>query len=1126
MKNLNLKKSLITLILGLALVLTAIPTNLNKLFPSASAEIKNGYNTPTKIDVNGKFEESTSAPSKWSVEAKYEDIDLVEGEDDKDSTSYSGIVPTNMSGWNAYYKGLVFDWLENWDKTHEYSVANKENLHEALKTYLIETNPYVSNPLVHDYDVDTTEEHKVLALIAGSTFTQYMNANESLIQLNNQARKAFITYTSSSYKLDQYSFYKVTFYVKTMNGAKANVTISGDIEKDAFMNFETATSSPVAYYLYTFSDGSNETTFYSKTDYNSPTLEYDGKTYHLDGSVYKPDDSDDEAAGLTITYSDEIVYASTEGWEQKTIYISTTTEANININLMLGDENNYSTGNVFFDDVEITKIQMLDFYNNATNSPSSAIVDKREILKSNQNNTGSRNYTILEDFEDKSDISWTAPNVDYEKVDIVPVPESTATGFNETFPYNNATNKNLILKVNTHDNIDVVLESDKITLEQGRYHRISFWATSTDASAKLTAEFIGTKASGTTTSSKDSTKPYVSERKEETPSNVNNFWVNYVFYVRSTAEMETEAYLKLSISKNQTVYFDNLVIENITKTEFESSTYNKLDLATEFKDQIITNGNFFNYNAVDIENYSNPLPATSWVNIKEADVYEYYKTASSDKFSEAFLEDDTKLTFNAEKTTITYDGKEYVKADDSNAFNYKEDGKIISRFVLMKNQKFNYDVNKSAYYNKTHDLEIPTTVVAGIVNGTSKASNILTITTTESESTKFESDIIKLSSTNSLYIIAIDVKTTMAARANISLVDKNDKVYATMNNISTYNHSNSSSDWKTVKFYVNTGLETAELFLDLEFAESIGTVEFKNIYAIKSSTTSVIDSKLSQTHEELQENAFRIVNLAKETFIEHADELNSTTHLFDANLYESVEIDGKTSGIFGILDTSAPHSDFSSIASKDIDASPYVLVIRNNAGECTQLNALKSFTVAKEKALQITITARVEGLTEGKSATISFGDLNAIFEIKNNEFAEYTLYIDNTTAETASTVKYYISMLDTAGTLVVDNITVTSLSNLNEAESKYPDGDTETVKFVKTTATSDEKEKEETKDDLTAEEENNTLEIFLAVFSSLILVGSIIFAIAYTRFKALHKPRKRAEKNLVSGTDDGEKGFI
>ena len=445
----------------------------------------------------------------------------------------------------------------------------------------------------------------------------------------------------------------------------------------------------------------------------------------------------------------------------------------------------------------------------------------------------------------------------------------------------------------------------------------------------------------------------------------------------------------------------------------------------------------------------------------------------------------------------------------------------------MSDQKFSYNVNKSAYYNQTHDLELPTSVVAGIVNGSAKGSNILRITTSSSESTKYKSDVIKLSSTGYMYIIAIDVKTDIEARANIRLVDKNDKVYSSMTEISTYDPNNGTTDWKTVRFYVGTGLETAELYLELEFVKGIGTLEFKQIEVKPCTSASELDKKLSKTHEELKEEGIRIVDLSKENFIEHSDTLNSTTHLFDANLYEKVDLVGKTSGIFGVLDTSAPHSDFASITAKDSETSPFVLVVRNAAGQSIQLNALKSFTVAKQKALQITFTAKVEGLTAGKAATVSFGNLNASFDIKNSEFTEYTLYVDNLEAEVSTIVKYYISMLDTAGTLVIDNIKVSSLTSLSSAESTYPDGDTETVKFVKTTAskTATEETKENT-DDLTPEDENNTLEIFLAVFSSLLLAAAVVFAVAYTRFKSLHKPRKKGEKNLVAGTDDGQKGFI
>jgi len=1128
----NFKKSLIAIIVGLALIISALPTNLNKLFLKTSASSNEAYNSPATVDVGGSFEEDKTAPEKWTVDAKYEDIESLEGDDNKDSTSYNGIISTDPLGWDKYYLDIIEDWMEEWDKSHEFEVAlNRTKVKEALETALLGDNKLLTNPLVQGFNADKTESYKILAMLSGSTFTKYLKDDESDIEIQNSDRKAFVTYTSNSFKLDQYSFYAITFYVKTTDGAKVNVSLTGDIEKEVFTPFQTPSSTPKTYYFYSQlnSDKSISKTFLSETPNTADSIIIDGHKYIADGDEFIIDTTDGaydaSLNGYTVKFDNKTTLASPDGWEKRTIYISTTKETSISLNLALGSEDDYSTGNAFFDDVTVTKMQLLDFYQSASNSATSAIIDNREILKANQNDTTSRNYTVLEDFE--TSVSWKAVNADLETVDLTTVEESTVTKLEDTFPSNNPSNKNKVLKVNAHDKSDIIINSDKITLDQGRYYRISFWATSTNSGSKISVEFIGTKADGSTSTTKDTSKPFQNGRDEEKPSSVNNFWTNYVFYVRSTTEMETSATIKITVSAGQILYFDNLVIENTTKAEYSDTSNNKIDLATSFKDQIIGNGNFFDYNSVEEKNYSNPLPPSNWTNTTKADVYEYYEKASSDKFTKAYLENDAKLTFNAEKTTITYDGKEYVKAEDSNTYNYFEQDKIVSKFVLMEDQKFEYDVNKSAYYNKTHDLEIETTIVAGIVNGTTKISNILRITSTSKEATTYKSPLINLSSTNSVYIIAIDVKTDIASRANIRLVDTNDKVYASFKDVSTYNSSTGTSDWKTVKFYVGTGLENIKLYLELEFAESIGTLEFRNIYGLKTSTTTILDGKLNKTHEELTNEGIAVVNLAKETFIEHSNSINSTTHLYDANLYEQEKLDGKTSGIFGVLDTTAPHSDFSSITSKDAEVSPYVLIVKNNAGESTQINALKKFTIAKEKALQITITAKVEGLTDGKCATISFGDLNAAFEITSNEYKEYTLYIDNTESDKASTVKYYISMLETAGTLVIDNITVTSLNNLDSANSEYPDGDTDTVKFVTTNQSETEEEKEETKtDDLTAEEEDNTLEIFLAVLSSLLLVAAIIFAVLYTRFKALHKPRKQREKNIVSGTDDGQKGFV
>jgi len=66
----------------------------------------------------------------------------------------------------------------------------------------------------------------------------------------------------------------------------------------------------------------------------------------------------------------------------------------------------------------------------------------------------------------------------------------------------------------------------------------------------------------------------------------------------------------------------------------------------------------------------------------------------------------------------------------------------------------------------------------------------------------------------------------------------------------------------------------------------------------------------------------------------------------------------------------------------------------------------------------------------------------------------------------------------------------------------------------------------EEEDEIT-EDKNRTLEILMAVLSSLLLVAAIVFAIVFTRLKAIKKPKKDNKSNKVSATvDDSQKGFI
>ena len=1120
MKKSNVKKIILSLTMGLIMVLCAIPTTFAQLFTPAKA-LKSGYQTPTTVDIKGSFDDNTSTiPTGWSVEAEYEN-----GED-KDSTSYNGLLSTNPSNWNQTYENWLNGWIEDWDKNYKYVYGDTDRV--KIETALKAELPKFNTPLSPSYTVEKTEPNKILAIMSGKTFTKYLSDDESTAEINSVDRKGKVNFVSNEFTLDQYSFYRVVLYVKTTNGATAEIKLDGDIEETLFTGIQTGSTVETKYYFYQFTDGSSTKSFLSLTEPGASTLTYNDINYTYDGTEKKYTNS--SHAGHSITaiketngVDNKFETADNSVWQKYEVLISTTTEAKLQLSLGLGNETTYSTGNVFFDDISIEKIQLLDFYTNAANTSSSKFIDKREILS--PNNTNSRNYTILENFE--TEHNWYLSNASLDETDLSLVDETNVTGFNETFP-KVGTSTNKVLKVNNHGAKEVVVKSDKITLEKMRYYRVSFWATSLTSSSKLTVELIGTNASEKTSTTKDTTSPFISGRTNDKPSNVNNFWVNYIFYVKAPSEVSTTAEFKLTIPSGSIVYFDNMVIETVSKSEYSASKNNKQDLSTTFEDQIIGNGNFYEHDNVDVEYYNLPLPPTSWSNIIERDVYEYYEDATDKLFTSSYLEED--LTFSEDKKTITLNGKNFVKADDAKVYNYKDGDKIIEKIMLIEDVKLGYRAHKQAYTNDAYDdIKVDTNLVAGIVQGTSKDSNILSLnvpTTESAESATYTSPVMKLSSTGAVYIIRVDVKTDATAYTNLKLTDKDEHVYASLSSINTYNNSTHTSEWKTFTFYVGTGLQTIELYLDLEYDNCVGTVEFKKIEAIKTTTTTIMDSKLNQNHEELANAGIAVVNLQKETFIEHSNELNTNTHLFDTNLYKQTEIKDKTSGIYGVLDTTNPSVEYNGITSKDSEISPYVLVIKNDANESTKLEAMKKFTVAKSKFLKITIIARAEGLTAGKTATISFGALNKTFNINSSEYTEYVLYVDNSNSDVATTVQYELALLDSAGTFIIDSISIESPSSISSVQSEYPDGDTDTVKFA-TIGAPDEKEEDKEDDDATELEiEDKTLEIFFAVFASLLLVAAIVFAIVFTRYKALRKPRRKAERSKVKETDDGQKGFI
>lgn len=1127
MKKSNIKKIILSLTLSFVMLFSTLPTNLNKLFANADT-FKDVYKTPSTVDVSGTFDpkENSTQPNNWTVSSEYSNTD------DIDSTSYNGVLSSNLTDWKNTNTNWLNNWLDSWSTNHELiytESTDKDNIINAIKNSYSASYILGNSPLVPNYELGSTTDFNILALMSGYTYTKYLNADES-VGLETADRTGYVKYTSNSFKLDQYSYYKITVWVKTVGtGSFASIAINGDINENVFNRISSPTATPTTYYLYTFTNASDSSSvnFWSTSDTSVSTLTYDGVEYTLDTTIPdQPKYTHPTDENKTIVFAERTEVATHEDWVQKTIYISTTTESSISLELALGNSTEKSTGSAFFDNVKVEKIQLLDFYQNAataveSNPTDNAIIDLREISKSNQNNTDSRNYTVIDSFNTVSD--WTPINADLNKDVVFEIKEESPTTLNkETFPKDSGDAYNKMLSIKNTSTKEIAVKSTEVTLEKGRYYRISLWAYSAQSDATIKVNMVSNKANETTeTTALISTKPYLSDRVKDNVSNINNFWVNYVFYVQASADKSSTGYIKLTIPTGITINVDNFVMEYVSKDEYTNTSQTKLDLLSKTTDEVITNGKFNSYTSVDVDKYSSLLPPSGWTSTKKVTVYEYYNNSTSDKYTTAHFEED--LTINTETNTITYDGKDFVKANNSNTYNYYDGNIIKERIVKVENVTYTYNSTESCYENTNYaDLDIESNVSAGIKLDSNDCNTLNFIATTNEEFT-YKSSVIKLSSTGSVYIISTNIYTDSSSALTLKLVDKDGNVYGTLADVS------SEDEWRIVSFYVSTGLETIELYLEITH-QSAGTTKVKNIKALKTTTTTIIDKYLSKSTSELDAEGIAIINLAKETFVEHSTSINTETNLYDTDLYNLVEHSGKTSGIYGVLDTSTASSTYPDITSNDADVSPYVLIIKNNAGEYTEIEALKKFTVEKSKYMLITITARVEGLTNGKSATINFKSLNKTFEVTSDEFVEYKLYVDNYSSTSASTIKYAFALLNSAGTLIVDSVKAESLTSISSAQSEYPNGDTATVKFVTTSeALKDQAKDEKNKADADAleiENEDNTLEIFLAIFSSLLLVAAIIFAIVFVRVKKLNLHRKKSQKNKVSETDNGEKGFV
>lgn len=660
---------------------------------------------------------------------------------------------------------------------------------------------------------------------------------------------------------------------------------------------------------------------------------------------------------------------------------------------------------------------------------------------------------------------------------------------------------------------------------------------------------------------------------------------NFVIEKISSDEYSNSSDTKLSLTTS--LPKDTITNGHFNLIDTNKSEYNKLYSANGWTKTITTTTDVYKYYENANENiYSKILNASSDISFGPADennIYEIltydlkdfhlvedttdtyayrpyrYKFSSSDSASVRYIDLPQMITENS----YVYDGFTFTRQDaTTNTFTYTDSGitytinfegqtiEATEKIEIDKDVTFSFDEEKDAFVSdlyKGHEINKETLkdnkFQTGIVNGYNYDYTILNTYDSSYVNSKnvYENYLaIANSTTNSVDGLTVTYKSAKIAltastyklislyayldgnfngEITVNLLNSNNKLLATQK-VNKKPLTPNENNWQAISFYVKNGLIAESVYLEIIYgsndATTIGTALFKTATVKSSTKTKFTTLAETATADNIAANT-SLVELGGESFTEVGESLGN-------GFYNSLTI-GKSessTGSVSILNTSEDKDTYASYIYEKA-TTPYVLVIKNNSGESTTIDPLKSYNLSSKSFYKFTIVAKAMNLEEGKEAKITFSNISESISVASDEFTTYTMYVA-TTDKTLST-KFAMELLNASGTIVIDNVALTKLeeSTFKSAIEALTDEDS-TTKAVDLRATTDEKT-EDTEDPI--EEESKTLEILFATLSSLLLVAAIVFALVFTRVNVLKgKGKKTRMKNKVKSSDNDERGFV
>ena len=412
----------------------------------------------------------------------------------------------------------------------------------------------------------------------------------------------------------------------------------------------------------------------------------------------------------------------------------------------------------------------------------------------------------------------------------------------------NANNK--VLKIENKDRLrSLGIASKNFVIKQNEYYKITVWVYSPnkDATATINIESVlKTSSTETNGSLLSVSAPNISAHLsdyETTPTNEYSY-VPVSIYVEGNVYHDQEANLVLLADANSTVYFDNITIEKVTSSQYDTINSDSdtltyclsLSPSSSLISSGITNGYFDSMTLTDSYinvDYTAPRKAENWT--------------TTDSSS-------SNVIAGVVSTSNDYISNSTISGVTNNFYTKYNNSQVVST---------------NGFNSNVYAIYAPKTAKASISNASDTLYNVI-------NNYSIYSSSISLSS-KSMYEISFEFYAGYEFSGNMVASIYTGSV-STSNLISNFKVSSDdmTSGWNKYTFYVQTGTASATIYLELGVQGATGTAFFQKAINVKSSYTSIEEARDAIISESENNSSTSVSideydSLAKSRFVNASD---------------------------------------------------------------------------------------------------------------------------------------------------------------------------------------------------------------------------------------------------------------